>query len=219
MNGQIPITDFNDPNFEVLNLDPITLAEYTFENDLQRTPIYVELQSPFALQDDKHYLFCANSSSTEVDLGFDNSIDYEQNLRGTDGSGSITHGDGFVTSTIVVDGQFFGNSFNGNVDIVSSLMLHTVDAIELSVEEEEVKLDGAFPNPAINTITVPLKGLKGAGTLNITDMTGKMVYSEQVSLGASQLILDVTNIPSGRYVFSLDLENGTLSTFNVVINK
>ena len=88
----------------------------------------------------------------------------------------------------------------------------------LNIEEDELFSIGAYPNPANNTLTIPLKGYSGKGNLSILDVTGKIISTTTVN--ANNLIsVDVTNIPNGNYIFDLYLEDGRTTKFNIVISK
>ena len=76
----------------------------------------------------------------------------------------------------------------------------------------------AYPNPATTFINVPLNGLVGNGTLNILDLTGKLVSTMNISVN-NTLTVDVSALSNGTYSFNLMIEDGKSSRFNVVINK
>ena len=76
----------------------------------------------------------------------------------------------------------------------------------------------AFPNPANNLVTIPLDGFIGNGTVNIMDLTGKIISSKNVN--ANNLIsIDVSDLANGNYIFDLKLQDGRSSKFNIVISK
>ena len=130
-----------------------------------------------------------------------------------------TTNDGNIVSPIYNDNGWFAIGYG--TDIVAAIGLNLFDPAELGVEEvvenEEIT---AYPNPAVDMLTIPFANKEGNATINITDVTGKTVSTQQVNLtGVNTLKLDVTSIESGMYVFNVSYENGTTSTFNVVINK
>ena len=76
----------------------------------------------------------------------------------------------------------------------------------------------AYPNPANNMVTIPLNGFVGNGTVNIMDVTGKIISSKTVN--ANNLIsIDVSDIANGNYIFDLKLQDGRSTKFNIVISK
>ena len=58
----------------------------------------------------------------------------------------------------------------------------------------------------------------GNGTVNIMDVTGKIISSKTVN--ANNLIsIDVSDIANGNYIFDLKLQDGRSTKFNIVISK
>ncbi len=202
-------TDINDPNFSMDDINDIAFGEYEYAADDQDVPITVMFEEPFLMEDDVHYLFCVTTGSQDVFFGYDNALDYDRNITN----------DGHVVSVNRSGNNWFGLGFG--TDLAAALILNTEDATWLGVDDEqpELELEAAYPNPAVNEITVPLNGISGQGQLNIVDLTGKTVLSQAVNLNDSQLKVDITNISGGMYVFNLNLENGQNTSFNVVVSK
>ncbi|MCC6760610.1 MAG: endonuclease [Chitinophagaceae bacterium] len=74
-----------------------------------------------------------------------------------------------------------------------------------------------YPNPASSNITVELGSSLFSGSLIVTDMTGRSVYSRQLSNQRGQVAVSVQQLPAGRYLVQLKADNGTVSSqsFNV----
>ena len=203
------VTDINDPNFGITIVNNITYGEHEYVNDDQDVHITTVFEEPFLMEDDVHYFFCISSTSQDIFLGYDGQIDYDENITA----------DGHIVSVLGNDGSWFGLGFGS--DLASAITLNTEDPSWLGIEEDEtesVELN-AYPNPAVNEITIPLNGLKGNAQLSIVDVTGKVISTQSVNLNTPKVNIDVTDIASGMYVFNLSLENGNVSTFNVVIQK
>ena len=67
-------------------------------------------------------------------------------------------------------------------------------------------------------VTIPLIGFVGNGTVDIMDITGKIISSKIVN--ANNLIsIDVSDIANGNYIFDLKLQDGRSTKFNIVISK
>jgi len=222
-----PITDINDPAFMINDdgagiltaLDLVTAGTYDYETDLQGVMVSANFETAFVLEDNQHYVFCIVSEDDEISLGSDTKTDYLSNMFAESSVGSPTTNDGNIVSPIYNDNGWFAIGYG--TDIVAAIGLNLFDPIELGVEEavenEEIT---AYPNPAVDMLTIPFANKEGNATINITDVTGKIVSTQQVNLtGVNTLKLDVTSIESGMYVFNVSYENGTTSTFNVVINK
>lgn len=74
-----------------------------------------------------------------------------------------------------------------------------------------------YPNPASSNITVELGSSLFSGSLIVTDMTGRNVYTRQLSNQRGQVAVSVQQLPAGRYLVQLKADNGTVSSqsFNV----
>ena len=203
------VTDINDPAYALTVLNNVTIGEYEYSNDDQDVAVSVLFDEPFLMEDNVHYLFCATSISQDVFLGYDNGIDYDENYVAT----------GHISNATGVDGTFNGRGFG--TDLATAITLNTEEPAWLGLEEDdESKVEvTAYPNPAVNELTIPLKDFNGVVQLSVVDVTGKTVLSETVNLNASALKLDVTNLPNGMYVFTLNQNNDKTTTFNVMITK
>ena len=78
--------DLDDPAAGISNLNIIGYGDYTYQSDLDKQEIYVPFGQnnsplPFPLVDNQRYLFCVNTFDTDVYIGFNNSIDYNQNVN------------------------------------------------------------------------------------------------------------------------------------------
>ena len=62
-----------------------------------------------------------------------------------------------------------------------------------------------FPNPARNTVNINLENSKGGEQLIVTDMLGKQVKVQVMSLGNNSI--DISNLNKGFYLISLIVDN------------
>jgi hypothetical protein len=72
-----------------------------------------------------------------------------------------------------------------------------------------------FPNPATNYISIELKDGNKAG-LNITDVAGRIVFTESLDEGINQL--DISDLINGIYLVKVNLLNKTYLN-KLVINR
>ena len=200
-------TDFNDPNFAgVVTLNTISVGEITFPTDSAYQNVYVPFTEPMTLNDNTRYLFCAQSFDTDVYFGFDDAIDYNQNVNAVYGQ---------PVSLVENSGTWYATGFGTEVTAGVSVELST----NLGLEQSENVDITPFPNPATNSITIPLNGINSSATLNIVDVTGKTISVKNINNAAGNIEIDVTDIANGNYVFNLLFANGETSKFNVVITK
>ena len=197
--------DLDDPAADITQLNTVGVGEFTFPNDSAYQEVYVPFVPPVVLFDNQRYLFCVNTFDTDVYIGFDNSIDYNQNVNEV-----------YKQPIYAVEnnGNWSINSFGTDVTAGVSVELTT----NLNVQEDELFSIDAYPNPANNVVTIPLKGYLGKGSLNIMDVTGKIISTSTVNVN-NLMTVDVTNISNGNYIFDLNLEDGRSTKFNIVISK
>ena len=50
----------------------------------------------------------------------------------------------------------------------------------------------------------------------MSDIAGKIAFSNQVNLNGGQSMVDISSLDNGVYMFNVTLENGSTSTFSVV---
>ena len=198
-------TDLDDPAAAISIINTIGTGEFTYPNDSANQEVYVPFTEPITLMDNQRYLFCVNTFDTDVYIGFDDKLDYNQNMNNVYKQPvSCTENNG--------DWNYVG--FGSDVTAGISVELST----NLNVEDNELSKIDAFPNPANNMVTIPLNGFIGNGTVNIMDLTGKIISSKTVN--ANNLIsIDVTDIANGNYIFDLKLQDGRSTKFNIVISK
>ena len=197
--------DLDDPNAAITSINTIGTGEFTFPNDSAYQEVYVPFTDPVSLLDNQRYLFCVNTYDTDIYIGFNDDIDYNLNLSNVYKQ---------PVSCVENNGSWFITGFGSDVTAGVSLELST----NLNIEEDELFSIDAYPNPANNVVTIPLKGYVGKGNLNIMDVTGKIISTTTINAN-NLMTVDVTNIPNGNYIFDLNLEDGRSTKFNIVISK
>jgi hypothetical protein len=197
--------DLDDPNAAITSINTIGTGEFTFPNDSAYQEVYVPFTDPVNLLDNQRYLFCVNTYDTDIYIGFNDDIDYNQNLNNVYKQ---------PVSCVENNGSWYITGFGSDVTAGVSVEL----SANLNIEEDELFSIDAYPNPANNVVTIPLKGYAGKGNLNIMDVTGKIISTTTVNAN-NLMTVDVTNIPNGNYIFDLNLEDGRSTKFNIVISK
>jgi hypothetical protein len=74
-----------------------------------------------------------------------------------------------------------------------------------------------YPNPATNTLTIEYSNWKNESTLQLVDVTGKLMLSQPISGKTTQL--DITNLPNGMYLYRVLSVNGIEGIGKVVIAR
>jgi uncharacterized repeat protein (TIGR01451 family) len=74
-----------------------------------------------------------------------------------------------------------------------------------------------YPNPATNTLTMEYSDWKNESTLQLVDITGKLMLSQPISGKTTQL--DINNLPNGMYLYRVLSVNGIEGIGKVVIAR
>ena len=204
-------TDINDAAFA--NLTGVAFGEYVYINDDQSIPVYADLFPQIPLNDNQWYLGCVTATDAEVFIGYDNAIDYRLN------STAYKTPMFPVGEAIPTQPAFGGGSGEGGLTTQApSIVMHMATGV--GIDESEMVNITPFPNPTSDYISIPFGKLEGDATITISDMSGKIVKTVSVSMLSNDVTkINVSNLPSGMYVFHTELESGSVANFNVVINK
>lgn len=200
-----PFTDLNDPNFGFSSLTEIATTSYYYTDNANNTAKYKAFEDPFVLEDGQRYLFCVQTFDTRIFFGYDENSNYDQNV---DDDLQAFH-------PIESNGDFRALGFTGGS--VPAIALKIFDADELSINENMIETS-SFPNPAKDIVTVKVNA-SGNAQLVVTDLSGRQVASQSVSIANGQFTANVSEFKAGTYVFSLSYDNGTSSQFKVVVTK
>ena len=204
-------TDINDANFGFANLVEVDNVFHVFQsNNEQDSNIYIPFNSPITLVDNQRYLFCFRTQSTVLFLGFDNQLDYTT-TQNTYLQPSIP---------LFVDGtNAYLNGFG--LENVPALSVTFAPAGSVGVDEVNKENDiTPYPNPAANIINIPVGKFNGLAQVDIYDVTGKLVTTENVNLSSTNVIsVDVANIENGTYIFKMTFDDSSSKAFNVLISR
>lgn len=195
-------TDLNDAAFGFNALTEVASGFYYFPSDLQNETVYAQFNTAVALENNQRYLACAQTTNIEVYLGHEGSTNYTWNL------------DYYLqpTSPGESDGTRFATGFGA--DIPNSLAVKLIDVATIGLGENSSVDGNAYPNPATDAVTISIEG-EGVANLTVTDIAGKVVISNSVTLNAGKADVNIASLNAGIYVFNVALENGKTSQFKV----
>jgi len=91
----------------------------------------------------------------------------------------------------------------------------TVTVGNIGVDEELKKSLKVYPNPAKDFLTIELLNTMEALNISISDMTGRLVYSESLS-ASSELLIPVYNLAAGIYVLQVELK-GDVANYKIQV--
>ena len=200
-------TDINDPNFNFANLNSLDNVFFIYPSDDQDINTFVPFTNSISLLDNQRYLFCAATQSTTLFMGFDNQNDY------TTTQATLLQ----PTAPINTDGTIYTNGFG--LDLVPAISV-TFDVLSSVNENTNTTNIVPFPNPAKDIIGIPVGNFSGTAQLDIFDIAGKLVLSQNLRFGKNDVVsVNVANIDAGTYVFKMKFEDNTSKAFNVLISK
>ncbi len=195
-------TDLNDAAVGFNALTEVASGFYYFPTDLQSETVYGQFNAAVALEDNQRYLACAQTTNVEVFLGHEGSTNYTWNLDYYLQPMSPGESDGTYT-------------FAGfGADIPNSLGIKLIDAATIGLGENASVEGNAYPNPATDAVTISIDG-EGVANLTVTDIAGKVVISNAVTLNGGKANVNIAALNAGIYVFNVALENGKTSQFKV----
>lgn len=205
-------TDVDDPNFGITMLEELGSGSYTFQSDLQDTMLYQAFETPFMMQDNQRYLFCMTTFSADYKVfhAYNTQIKYDQiELTQNQPLSPINNG-----------GEANGWGIGFASRPIPAIGVRTFKASELGIADNKMVETSVYPNPAKETVFISVKGFTGDAQMTVTDVAGKVVINQKVSTDdAGKIKVNMNQLTNGMYVFNLQLADGTVSKFNVVINK
>lgn len=201
------LTAFNFP----ADFTQVAQLEFIFSSDDQAGElVYGEFLQPVELEDGKRYVFCISSESADVFYGFSSNIDYNVNYDEEYGYNqplfsTITGADSYLPG--------FGT------DIVPTITAKLVSLVNIA--EHDVVKGTLYPNPAVsNNITITNISKTGVASLDIFDLTGKLVKSTQVNVNTNhEMKVDIAGMSNGTYILNMTFAENSTGTFKLVVTK
>jgi hypothetical protein len=198
--------DLDDANFGFTALTEMTSGSYYFgSNPVNSAVVYFPFPQPFVLEDNQRYLFCAQTFDMRIFFGFDENSRYLWNIDQ----------DRQPVYPIESNGDYLAGGFVSNA--VPSLAVRVFDAADLTVNENVLEAS-SFPNPAKDVVTVKVNA-SGTAVLTVTDLAGRTVATQDVTIANGQFNVNVSGYNAGTYIFSIAYENGANSQFKVAVAK
>jgi hypothetical protein len=170
--------------------------------------IYIPFFQPVMLQDDVRYLFCVSTFSADVFLGYDDVLDYDENITLDDQP----------ICPISNDGTWFALGFGTDVTSAIGVLMGNFD---VGVDENAAnQVVNAYPNPATDRVWLDVTGLTGTGDLVIRTALGQYVSAHRMNLGAERTVgMDLQELANGAYLFELRDAAGKVRSFRVVVAR
>ena len=195
--------DLNDPSFGFGTLTEVAQAYYYYPSELGYETVFAPFNEPIVLTDNDRYLACVQTVNTNVYFGHDNT--------------NYTWNTDYYLQPICPnenDGTYYTNGFG--LDIPNALGIKVTEAVTSTDELDNLKVL-AYPNPAINSVTIALKA-SGKIALTVTDISGKIVLNSTELLLNEKAEIDISTLESGVYLLKIMTNDGQTSQINVVKN-
>jgi len=195
--------DLNDPGFGFGTLTEVAQAYYYYPSELGYETVYAAFNEPIVLTDSDRYLACVQTVNTNVYFGHDNT--------------NYTWNTDYYLQPICPnenDGTYYTNGFG--LDIPNALGIKVMGAVASTDELDNLKVL-AYPNPAMNSVTISLKAT-GKITLTVSDISGKIVLNSNEILVNEKAEVDILTLESGVYLLKIMTNDGQTSQINVVKN-
>ena len=195
--------DLNDPSFGFGTLTEVAQAYYYYPSELGYETVFAPFNEPIVLTDNDRYLACVQTVNTNVYFGHDNT--------------NYTWNTDYYLQPICPnenDGTYYTNGFG--LDIPNALGIKVMEPVTSANELTNVKIL-AYPNPAMNSITIALKA-SGKIALTVTDISGKIVLNSTELLFNEKAEIDISKLESGVYLLKIRTNDGQTSQINVVKN-
>lgn len=206
-------TDINDPAYSV---DVTLVANADFDipdnaenGDIFFTPVRTGDDDFLILEDNARYVFCVGTDNPDIFILFDGGgLDNRRQYEGLNGNAQPDY-------YIYTDGIGRFTDFYG----LPAIGVEFFDKNLVSTGEENIVDVTPYPNPTTEFLNIPLNNMSGSAQLNIFDANGRLISTENVSVDNNTLTVDVQNMATGIYTFTMAFENGKTTTFKVMINK
>jgi hypothetical protein len=183
---------------------------YDYTADLQGEFVTHTFEQPVELLNDQKYLACVTVIIDDMFITVDGGIDYNVAYE--------TYADEvFFPLNDIGSGTWYAGGFG--TDNVPALIVNMESAN--GIADDIAKLDiTPYPNPTTDMITIPLgTAINGTIMLDVYDVEGRLLISEEICQKNSKLTVDVTGLSSGLHTFNLTFEDNSRTSFQVVVTR
>jgi hypothetical protein len=203
--------DLDDPNIDFAALEELEVTEYTFASNDEETFIYVPFENDIVLQNDQRYLFCVKTFDPTVFIGFDTQTEYVANQA-------------LYRQPIgVVEVSEDYDPIGFEADATPSIILEILDSSEIVIPEDTGTGVAAlvtfnmhvYPNPTKDQLVFSAS-TNGTATVNVIDVTGKVVMQERVNFAGNMSSMNVAPLQAGVYMIRVTDAEGRVSLARII---
>ncbi|HRO75935.1 MAG TPA: T9SS type A sorting domain-containing protein [Crocinitomicaceae bacterium] len=194
----------DDPSWN--NVVPVTGGSYIYMEDLADTFVYANMNEYILLKDNVRYLICSKTSNEDIFLGYDSERKY-------DFYQSIT--ERYLSPFQA--GNTWGAGFVGMPVASLTLDLFTEDEVGLANTKKLVAAK-VYPNPARDIVNIEVSNYEGTAALTVTDLAGKVVISNNVTVNANGVTtVNTSGLTAGMYIVKMQLANGNQVNASIIV--
>ncbi|MBI2279568.1 MAG: T9SS type A sorting domain-containing protein [Bacteroidetes bacterium] len=163
----------------------------------------------------QRYLFCVYSAGDSLKIGFDDGINYKATVENyLQPIAPVYFADSWNSN---LPSGWYVNGFGNDVTPAIAVNFSSCVGIEDNLNNTETI---PYPNPTANLLTIPIqKNAVGNVLVEVFDLTGKLVLSENKTNGNEPLKINVASIKNGAYLFNLTFADGTKEVFKISVNR
>lgn len=202
----------SSPTFNSLNQVGDGFYFYPDESE-NGVNIFLPFSTPFQLTDNQKYLFCVYNASDELRLGYDVQLNYESTVN--------NYLQPIAPVKVLPNGQAASWYWAGfGYDATPSISVSMDYITDIQSSNDLIGNDYPYPNPAINLLSIPVRNkIKGDVVIEVYDLTGKLVLSDQQVINDKPLKMNVASLSRGVYMFNLSFSNGLKDVFKISVNR
>lgn len=211
-------SDANDPSFpapaSLWSLNQIGSATDFYSNESESgINKYKEFnEAPITLVDNQRYLFCVYTSSDSLQVGFDSKIDYYATVNNY-----LEYSAPVKTLPAGGSDQWYAAGFG--FETSPAIVAH-FDFPTHILANNNYQVLNPYPNPTVNLLTIPLrKKIVGNVIIEMFDISGKLVLTENLVIRNERLKLNVASITNGSYLIKTTFSDGTQNSYKIAVNR
>jgi hypothetical protein len=188
---------------------PVASQSYIYIDDIQGENVFVKFDNTPLLVDNQRYLFCLKTDAGMFP-GYDNTVDYSLNMAYYDQPINMVQTDAEI--------RWYPAGLGNDKQPAMTLKLYPLAEVGIMEKAPQETLT-AFPNPANEFVTVLLKESHENVIATIVTLEGKVASTQNVSMEANKLVLDVTTLATGTYVVKLQYDGEQQEEFKIAVTR
>ncbi|PLX16445.1 MAG: hypothetical protein C0599_15300, partial [Salinivirgaceae bacterium] len=106
------------------------------------------------------------------------------------------------------------NDATGEVVVSGAAQTIDVSMTGVGIGNIAQNIANVYPNPAYNSITIAIEDLPANVSMQLSDLTGRIIYNSKVN--STNTTLDLTNYSEGTYILVLNSDKGIVSKHLIV---